>query len=252
MKQKPNFDGATQKFSRCIYESAKGKVRLAILKRDLAKLRDSAPLRVLDVGAGLGHMSLWFAEAGHQLVLCDVSEQMLTEVEAQANKLGLAERMSFYHCGLEALPQEVGRFDLVICHAVLEWIEEQQDFVRLLAHRVNPNGHLSLMAFNRNALLFNHLVAGNFEYVTSGMKRRSRQRLTPNWPVDPEQLNGWLKECQLETQTLSGVRVFSDYVRDKSLVEQQEKSVLELELQYSSAPSFLPVARYLHYLLQLT
>ena len=250
MKSKPNFNGATEKFSRCIYDSAKGKVRLAVLKRDLAELHGGRPLRILDVGAGMGQMALWFAQAGHHISLCDVSEEMLTQAENTAKEQGLAQQMVFCHSSLADLPAELGTFDLVICHAVLEWIEPQAQFIELLSQRLNSQGHLSLMAFNRKALLFNHLVAGNFEYVQGGMQRRSRQRLTPNWPVDPDLLQGWLQQQGLEIERLSGVRIFSDYVRDKELLQLDEKRVLELELEQSSDLDWLPVARYLHYLVR--
>lgn len=250
MKHKPNFNGAKDKFSRCIYDSAKGKVRLMVLKRDLAELRNGRPLKILDVGCGMGQMALWFAQAGHHATLCDVSEEMLAQAKSSAAELGLLEQLSFHHAGLADLPEALGQYDLVICHAVLEWIEAQETFIHLLAKRVKPQGHLSLMAFNRKALLFNHLVAGNFEYAQTGMKRRSRQRLTPNWPVEPKHLQSWLNQEKLFIGTLSGVRIFSDYVRDKSQVEAEEDRVLALELEHSSDPDWLPVARYLHYLCQ--
>ncbi len=38
---------------------AKGAIRLAVLQADLVEALPQRPLRVLDIGAGLGHMSLW-------------------------------------------------------------------------------------------------------------------------------------------------------------------------------------------------
>lgn len=250
MKNKPNFDGATHKFSRCIYESAKGKVRLKVLKRDLAQLHAGPKLRVLDVGVGMGQMAVWFAKARHEVVACDVSAEMLEQTQQLAQNSGVTDSITYHHSSLQELPESLGQFDLVICHAVLEWIEEQSTFIQLLAQRLKPGAYLSLMAFNRKALLFNHLVAGNFEYAQSGMKRRSRQRLTPNWPVEPKALNSWIEEQNLSIEFVSGVRVFSDFVRDKQQVEQEEEAVLELELSHSRDPDWYPIARYLHYFLK--
>jgi S-adenosylmethionine-dependent methyltransferase len=57
-----HFDQLATRFAEKIYGGAKGAIRLAVLQADLAEAPDR-PLRVLDIGAGLGHMSLWLASA---------------------------------------------------------------------------------------------------------------------------------------------------------------------------------------------
>ncbi|MCM2679978.1 methyltransferase domain-containing protein [Echinimonas agarilytica] len=246
MNKKSNFDGAAGKFSRCIYDSAKGKVRLAVLQRDLQQVRDGRPLRVLDVGVGMGQMALWFAEAGHDVVACDISDDMLNETKVAAIARGCLQTMSFVYAGLDQLP-ELEKFDLVLCHAVLEWIEDHESFIQHLANQLKPQGHLSLMAFNQKALLYQHLVSANFEYVEGGMTRRSRQRLTPNWPITPAALENAIAKAGMSVSTRSGIRTFSDYVRDKQQTEIQQEALMRLELIHSQDPDFLAVSRYLHF-----
>ena len=251
MKQKTNFDGAAKKFARCIYDSAKGKIRLAVLQRDLADLRNqTTPLKILDVGCGLGQMAVWFAQAGHDVTACDVSSEMIAQSQNLAAQNGVLENIHFFTAGLQELDDVLANFDLIICHAVLEWIEDQPLFIAQLAQRLAANGALSLMAFNKKALRFNHLIAGNFEHVQNGMQNRSRQRLGPNYPVCPDLLEKHLKINNLQTEYISGVRTFADYVRKKDLVKESEDLVLALELAQSQDPQFLPIARYLHYFLR--
>ncbi len=57
-----HFDSLAARFAEKIYGGAKGAIRLAVLQADLAEILPPRPLRVLDVGAGLGHMSLWLAQ----------------------------------------------------------------------------------------------------------------------------------------------------------------------------------------------
>lgn len=49
-----------------------------------------------------------------------------------------------HFCGVE-------KFDLILCHAVLEWLDDPKSAVRDLARLVKPGCRMSLMFFNRFA-----------------------------------------------------------------------------------------------------
>ena len=49
-----HFDELSTRFAEKIYGGAKGAIRLAVLQADLAEALPERPLRVLDIGAGLG------------------------------------------------------------------------------------------------------------------------------------------------------------------------------------------------------
>ncbi|MCF5498861.1 SAM-dependent methyltransferase, partial [Pseudomonas syringae] len=72
-----HFDQLATRFAEKIYGGAKGAIRLAVLQADLTETLPERPLRVLDIGAGLGHMSLWLAEHGHEVTLAEPAEPML-------------------------------------------------------------------------------------------------------------------------------------------------------------------------------
>ncbi|TPW15888.1 MAG: S-adenosylmethionine-dependent methyltransferase [Halothiobacillaceae bacterium] len=121
-----NFDDLSHKFRRKIYASPKGIIRLAIVWEDLiTALPDltSKPLRVLDVGSGIGQISLALAKLGHELVLCDHSNEMLTLAKEQFKTEAPDAKVTFIHSPIQQLTREIeGQFDLVLCHAVLEWL----------------------------------------------------------------------------------------------------------------------------------
>lgn len=78
--QDRNFDDIAEKFSRNIYGTTKGQLRQAILWQDLDRvLAEMGPqkLRVLDAGGGEGQTAIKMAERGHQVILCDLSAQMI-------------------------------------------------------------------------------------------------------------------------------------------------------------------------------
>lgn len=72
-----HFDQLATRFAEKIYGGAKGAIRLAVLQADLVEALPQRPLRVLDIGAGLGHMSLWLAEQGHEVTLAEPAAPML-------------------------------------------------------------------------------------------------------------------------------------------------------------------------------
>ncbi len=67
MQQDRNFDDLAERFNARIYDTAKGQLRLEILKQDLQQFTETKPLSIWDAGCGAGQMSLWLAGFGHQL-----------------------------------------------------------------------------------------------------------------------------------------------------------------------------------------
>lgn len=85
--QDRNFDDIAEKFSRNIYGTTKGQLRQAILWQDLDRvLAEMGPqkLRVLDAGGGEGQTAIKMAERGHQVILCDLSVQMIDRAKQAA------------------------------------------------------------------------------------------------------------------------------------------------------------------------
>ena len=128
-----HFDELATRFAEKIYGGAKGAIRLAVLQADLAEALPERPLRVLDVGAGLGHMALWLAERGHQVTLAEPAEPMLRGARERFAAAGQQAR--FLQLPWQDLLGELSQpFDLVLCHAVLEWLAEPRPSCRSCAN----------------------------------------------------------------------------------------------------------------------
>jgi SAM-dependent methyltransferase len=69
---------------------ARSRAERAAWLAELTRLLPPAPLRVLDVGAGTGFLSLAAARLGHKVTALDVSAQMLEQLRAAAEREGLA------------------------------------------------------------------------------------------------------------------------------------------------------------------
>ncbi|WP_163935333.1 methyltransferase [Paraferrimonas sp. SM1919] len=242
-----NFDTLAKTFSRNIYDSPKGQIRVEVLLRDL-KLHtplEQRKLRILDAGGGFGYLSQQLAAMGHEVVLCDISKELLDKAREQINQSEQALDIQLIHGAIQELDPALGKFDLILCHAVLEWLADGEQVIAGLKDFLTADGQLSLMFFNRDALLFHALVNGNFEYVANDLKAKKTVKLNPNHPQTLANVSSWFNNWQMPIVCQSGVRIMNDYMR-RQLKEGEFATLLEYELKYSSKPEFVSVGRYIH------
>ena len=248
--QDRNFDDIAEKFSKNIYGTTKGRIRQAILWQELDTLLTTLPagsLSVLDAGGGEGQTGCGMAERGHQVLLCDLSAEMLSRARRLAEEKGVSDNMQFKQISAQQVGQHLDKpVDLVLFHAVLEWIAEPQQALQALYDTLKPGGVLSLMFYNINGLLMQTMVLGNFGYLQAGLGKRKRKTLSPDYPRDPQQVYAWLEECGFTIENKTGIRVFHDYLRDKNKQSERFDEVLALEKQFCHQEPFLSLGRYIH------
>ncbi len=241
-----HFDQLAKRFAEKIYGGAKGAIRLAVLQADLSEALPDRPLRVLDIGGGLGHMSLWLAERGHDVTFTEPAEPMLEGARQRFAEAG--HTATFIQAPWQELPgQLTERYDLVICHAVLEWLAEPLAILPVLHQLTKPGGWLSLAFYNRDALIYRNLLKGHFKKMRKNVMAGEKQSLTPQQPLDPRELATQLAGMwQVESQ--SGVRVFHDYMPVEFQARAELADLLEMELAHRRHPGFAGLGRYLHWI----
>jgi S-adenosylmethionine-dependent methyltransferase len=249
MAKDKNFDVHKERFKRNIYDTPKGLIRLNILTRDLeAHIPDihHTTLNILDAGCGMGQLSLQLAKRGHLLTLCDMSTEMIQ----QASELFLNEgnTASFHHKSIqEFCTQSPDQYDIVLSHAVLEWVENPVHLIEALSSKVKPGGYLSLMFYNVNAAIMFNLLKGNFRKVIKDDFSGHPGGLTPTNPIDPDDVDKWLIEAGFHVKARTGVRVLYDYLSRDLRQNRSLEDIMELEYQFSTKSPFNMLGRYLHY-----
>ena len=154
-----SFDGLGSTFLHNIYGSSKGRIRTDLIGEDLdfilELMKDRGPLCVLDLGCGTGFFSSRLAALGHHADLCDVSEEMIAEAEKFAAAQHTQQNMNFFCASAFELPCQItGRtYDLILCHAVMEWVEDQRKLLEIIKSRLSPGGELSLLVYNRQYVI---------------------------------------------------------------------------------------------------
>lgn len=248
-----NFDNLAGRFSQNIYNTTKGKIRQAVLMRDLLELPLLAsPCSVLDVGGGQGQLALKLAALGHQVQLSDISADMLQIAKIQAAEQGVTERLRFIHSPLQQLNNHLNgsQYPLVLCHAVLEWLADPAAAIAELKQWVAPGGVLSLMFYNKDAHRFSNILYGNFDYVKADMRVKKPVRLNPQQPLASADVLEWCQQAGFSLLRKTGVRCFHDYLRDRSQQQSHYSELEALELQYNRQEPYASLGRYTHFILQ--
>jgi len=255
MNKDRNFDDLAERFQRKVYGGLKGEIRLAVLWRDIEPLLPEAndkPLRILDIGAGLGQLAIRLAKLGHQVVVNDISEEMLAIARESAEKEGVLANIEWHHCPLQVLSKEIeGQFDLILCHAVVEWLADPEPLILQLKAFLLPTGILSFTYYNRHSLEYRNLIRGNFNLLKKDKFVPDPGSLTPGNPIYPEQVRKWVFEAGLQVRFQSGIRVFHDYVTTQRGGHGVPEDVIEMELRYSQQEPFLWLGRYIHLILEI-
>lgn len=252
VKQDRNFDDLIDRFESRIYDTVKGSWRLQLLQEDLQPFADGSPIEIWDAGCGQGQISLWLAGFGHQLTLCDLSSKMLDKARANFASAGLD--ASFHHQSAQSLAIQLGDFDLVLCHAVLEWLADPLVSIEAISDKVRPGGYLSLLFYNRNAMVYGNVLRGGWRLkpILEDSYLGKGHKLTPPNPQYPHELIAAMQSLGFELRAHTGIRVFHDYMSKEARENSDMDVLFELEKRYCRLPAYRDMGRYVHLLWQKT
>ncbi|HLO78445.1 MAG TPA: class I SAM-dependent methyltransferase [Magnetospirillum sp.] len=136
-----------------------GKARLAIIRKELARMKPGRALRLIDAGCGSGDISLALEGDGHEVYgldfapnMIDICRQRFAQTYSDRGKAD--ERFRVADVEDFTLP---GRFDGGFAVGLLEYLERDQPFLAAMGKHMAPGGLLMVECRNR---LFN-AVSGN-------------------------------------------------------------------------------------------
>ncbi|MFF8957027.1 methyltransferase [Streptomyces sp. NPDC014894] len=212
-------------------------------------------LDVLDTGGGSGSFAVPVAQLGHRVTVVDPSPNALFALERRAAEESVADRVRGVQGDVHGLFDVVerGGHDVVLCHGVLEFVDDPAEGVRNAVAALRPHGALSLLAAGLGGAVLARALAGHFA--------EARQALTDpagRWgDADPmprrftaDQLAELVGQAGAEVGAVHGVRVFADLVPG-ALVDTEPgalDALLKLEAAAAELPAFHSVATQLHVL----
>ncbi|GGT95121.1 class I SAM-dependent methyltransferase [Streptomyces violascens] len=212
-------------------------------------------LDVLDTGGGSGNFAVPLAALGHRVTVVDPSPNALFALERRAAEAGVAERVQGVQGDVLGLFDVVerGGYDAVLCHGVLEYVEDPAEGVRNAVDALRPQGALSLLAAGLGGAVLSRALAGHFTEA-----RHALSDPAGRWGAgDPvphrftaEQLTELVGGAGATAGSVHGVRVFADLVPGV-LVDTEPgalDALLKLEAAAAELPAFHAVATQLHVL----
>ena len=247
-KPDQSFNSIANKFEQNIYGSTKGLLRHELLLHYLQNHVElkSQTLQILDAGGGTGMMTLPLLELGHSVTLNDVSEDALLLAKG---KLESYSGLTIIQSEIQQL-SDTENYDLVICHAVLEWLQQPYTVLDKLVAMLKPGGYLSLSFFNKDAHRFGNLLYGNFDYVKADLKNKNTVRLNPNNALNPRDVIGHLKNLPIDMVHQAGIRCIHDYLKEPDMQHNRYEEVKEMELTYGTKEPYLWLGKYFHIILK--
>ncbi|WP_438817693.1 class I SAM-dependent methyltransferase, partial [Streptomyces clavuligerus] len=228
-------------------------LRGALDRRVEATGRDS--LDILDTGGGSGSFAVPVAQLGHRVTVVDPSPNALFALERRAAEAAVADRVRGVQGDVHGLFDVVerGGFDVVLCHGVLEYVDDPAEGVANALAALRPGGSLSLLAAGLGGAVLARALAGHFNEARQALADPAG-RWGDGDPVPrrftAEQLTGLLTDAGAEVGAVHNVRVFADLVPG-ALVDTEPgalDALLGLEAAVAELPAFRSVASRLHLL----
>jgi S-adenosylmethionine-dependent methyltransferase len=251
------FQSGADKYAAYL-ETPEGRLRcdlaFANLQDFLVLPQSGRSLRGLDLGCGTGASAVRLARLGIHMTLLDSSSAMLDIAKRAAREANVDGRIALNH-GDAAQVADLfpsGSFDVVLCHNILEYVDDPNSVLSAAAKVLqgDSTGILSILVRNRAGEVFKAAVkAGDLE--------AAERSLTTMWGRESlfcgrvrlftlDSLQVMTKGASLVVAAERGVRVILDYLPSQISRHEEYERIFELERKLGSRPEFAAVARYTH------
>ena len=251
------FQSGADKYAAYL-ETPEGRLRcdmaFANLQDFLVLPQSGRSLRGLDLGCGTGASAVRLARLGIHMTLLDSSSAMLDIAKRAAREANVDGRIALNH-GDAAQVADLfpsGSFDVVLCHNILEYVDDPNSVLSAAAKVLqgDSTGILSILVRNRAGEVFKAAVkAGDLE--------AAERSLTTMWGRESlfwgrvrlftlDSLQVMTKGASLAVAAERGVRVILDYLPSQISRHEEYERIFELERKLGSRPEFAAVARYTH------
>jgi SAM-dependent methyltransferase len=205
---------------------------------------------VLDVGGGTGGFAVPLATAGHRVTVVDASPDALAALTRRAAEAGVADRVRAVQGDGDALAELVApeSADVVLCHSLLEVVDDPGTVVKAVAASLRPGGVASVLVANRVAAVLGRAIGGHLDVAAALLTDpagSTGQRDTLRRRFDLDSAVALLTAGGLVVEQTHGVRVVADLLPG-AVLEGQTEALVAFELEASARPPFRDMATQLH------
>ena len=210
------------------------------------QLGDMEGKKILDFGSGEGITANHFAEK-NDVTAIEPSKEMLSNAWKDYEYTQIVGDVN----ALSAFKNEI--FDMIICHNVLEYIDDKAAVVKALARVLKKDGIISIVKHNRAGRVMQMAVLlDDFEKaneILDGKDSTASQFGTIRYYEDND-ITKW--EPQITVSDILGIRTFWDLQQNqqKHGDEAWQEKMLQLELRVSQMQEYKNIAFFHHLLLK--
>jgi len=234
-------------------ETPEGRLRIDLALANLQELLPKATesLRALDIGGGTGALATRLAQLGIRVTLLDPSQPMLELADRAAEEAGITERIEL-KCGDAAQIAKLfpaGSFDVILCHNVLEFIDDPAAVLCDAARAMRgPSAIISVVVRSQpGEVLKAALQTGDLAAAETSLQADWGEESLYGGKVrlfTAEGLQAMLNEASLTIAAQRGVRVLADYLPPRISRSAEYESIFALERKLGKRPEFAAVGRY--------
>lgn len=212
-----------------------------------------AAVRVLDVGGGSGTRAVPLALLGCSVTVVDSSVNALAILHRRAEDAGVADRVAGVQADADQLDTVTapGSADLVVCHHLLEQVDDPAAAMRGLADAVRPGGSVSILVAGRLGAVLAQTLAGRFgpaRELLTGADARFGAADPLRRRFDVLGVRALAESVGLLVDSVTGVGVLTGLVSAATRLAGSgaETELAALEAAAAGHPDLLPVAADLH------
>lgn len=249
------WDELGERFVDVHYSSLRGRVRTAVIHAHLMELLPAPPCSVVDVGGGAGHQSFPLARLGYDVTILDPSTAMLERARERlaAEDPGARARVRLREGRGEDAATALGdeRFDAVLCHGVVMYLDDPVPLVDSLCRLAAPGGLVSIVAKNVAVMALRPALEGDWAAALAAF---DVDRQINGLGVDTrgdgvDALSALLAGRGVEPIGWYGVRLFTDgWTADRPAMDDDEGLVVQVELEASRRDPYRQLSRLFHLL----
>ncbi len=239
------------------YASVKGYVRTYVLHQQLLDHLPAPPASVLDVGGGAGHQSFPLAQAGYEVTLLDPSPAMLDKARERIERLPteVRGRVTLVEAAGEDADQAVNgrRFDAVLCHGVLGYLEQPEPLVDQLCRCAATGGVVSIMTANARAGAVRPALERRWDDALAAFDARTEIGVlgVPGRADTVEELSELIRVREVEPLHWYGVWLFVDWLEFSGVEldpgnSKEVAAVAAVELEASRRDPYRQLSRVFH------
>lgn len=213
----------------------------------------SERVQVLDVGGGSGTRAVPLALQGCAVTVVDSSANALAILHRRAEDAGVADLVVGIQADADRLDTvtQAGSVDLVLCHHLLEEVDDPAAVLGGVAGAVRPGGAVSVLVAGRLGAVVSQTLVGRFEQarqLLDGADGRTGDADPLRRRLDVGQVRALVEAVGLTVESVTGVGVLTGLVSGaaRQAAPGGEAELAALEAAAAVHPELIPIASDVH------